>query len=107
MKVLVAGLFAFALTVWPIVLVQWLWHIQRTNVHATPFPVNTAVPLMIISALAGFIVAICGTMIADDEPTSVLRFFGRALCIITFCMEGVIVIWIIRGFSQFSKFGVN
>ena len=107
MKSLVTGIVALGLTIWPIALVQWVWHLQRANVHATSFRWNTAVPLMIISALAGFIVAICGTMISDDEAASTLRFFGRGLCIVTFCIEGAIVIWIISGFAQFSHFGVN
>jgi hypothetical protein len=107
MKSLVAGIIGVGLTVWPIALVQWVWHLQRTNIHATAFPWNSVVPLMIISSLAGFIAAICGTMIADDEDVSTLRFFGRGLCVITFCIEGAVLIWIISGFAQFSKFGVN
>jgi len=109
MKSLVAGLFAFGLTVWPIALVQWsrYIHIHSANVHATASSLGGIIPLMLMSLLAGLIVAICGTRISSDKADSTLHFIGRGFCIITFCMEGVIVIWMIYGFAQFSRFGVN
>ena len=107
MKILVTGIIALGLTVWPIILVQWVSHIQRSNVHATSFPWNDVVPYTIISVLAGFIVTICGTMSSDDEAAFTLRTFGRVLCIFTFCIEGAIVVWYISGVSQFSHFCIN
>jgi hypothetical protein len=104
MKMLVAilGIVALGLTVWPIALVEWFW-----QTHPRGFETNAVSGFMLISLLAGFIIAICGTMISNDEAASALWYIGRALCIVTFCIEGAVVIWIIHGFTQFSHFGVN
>jgi hypothetical protein len=100
---LVTGLFAFGLTVWPVVVLQWAWH---THQQGGFFQSSDGVLLILVSLLAGCITAICGA-IFPDEDASTLRFFGRAFCIMTFCIEGVIVIWLIHGFAQFSHWGVN
>jgi hypothetical protein len=98
----ILGIVALGLTVWPIALTEWFWH-----THPRGFDVNAIGGLMLISLLAGCIIAICGTMISDDEGASTLRFIGRALCIITFCIEGAIVLWFVRAATHLSNFGVN
>jgi predicted MFS family arabinose efflux permease len=99
---IILGIVAFGLTIWPIALTEWLWH-----THPRGFEVNAIGGLMLISMLAGIIVAICGTMAFDNKAASVLGYIGLSLCIAAFLIDGVVVLWFIRAASHLSNYGVN
>ena len=88
MKTFWTSIVAFGLIIWPIILLQHTWAAHRANVHYVPPDfVNAA----IVSWLVGTVVAICGTMISEENSPK-LRSFGKNLCIITLCVDAVVLV---------------
>ena len=95
-KSLWIGIFAFGLIIWPIILLQLVWAAHRANVHYVPPQFGG---LWAMSWLAGFFVAICGFFVGKGDPP-ILKFIGRALCVIALFVQIACIYWAISEFKR-------